>query len=59
MNSSDGQVDVNLKTIIHFKAISISKTLFHKTRALKIRMLPRYSETVSNNKILAQAVHNP
>ena len=59
MNSSDGQVDVNLKTIIHSKAISISKTLFLKTRALKIRMLPRYSETVSNNKILAQAAHNP
>ena len=59
MNSSDGQVDVNLKTIIHFKATSISKTLFLKTRLLKIQMLPRYSETVSNNKILAQAAHNP
>ena len=42
MNSSDGQVDVNLKTIIHFKATSISKTLFLKTRLLKIQMLPRY-----------------
>ena len=59
MNSSDGQVDVNLKTIIHFKATSISKTLFLKTRLLKIQMLPRYWETVSNNKILAQAAHNP
>ena len=59
MNSSDGQVDVNLKTIIHFKATSISKTLFLKTRLLKIQMLPRYLETVSNNKILAQAAHNP
>ena len=59
MNSSDGQVDVNLKTIIHFKAISISRTLFLKTKALKTRMLPKYSETVSNNKTLARAVHNP
>ena len=59
MNSNDGQVGVNLKTIIHFKVINISKILFHKTRALKIQMLLRYSEIVSNNKILVQAAHNP